>query len=186
MLGAESHEKLTALSQSSKLKNKQIVGFLIDLAVKYQFLTPGWEDRLNEALESVDDNRYSPLDDRCPALANTEKDGFVCCRNAPQQKKLGNGEVKDMAQVCGACVRVKGILEEIDYLREQVRKGTKLKLPQCNAGGILQSDGARFWCGRQYGNGYMTSEQCERRGCNALKWTYLDIKGELPKMDKLK
>lgn len=173
------HAILLKYAQSKKLPMSVIASDFIEKGVKFDIYDPAWINKLQKFDDRV--NMFASLDDECPALAFTNKDGFVCCRNAPNQKKLGDGESEDMSQVCRACIRVKGILEEIDLLREQVRKGTQLRIPQCNRGGILQPDGDRFWCARGWGkNGYMTTELCERRECVGLKWTHLDIKGELP------
>ena len=130
------------------------------------------------------------ISEDCPALAETDKDGFVCCRNAPSQKKLGDGKSGDMKEVCGACVRIKGIIEERDLLREQVKAGIVVDIPSCIHGGQLSDDGKKLYCKNakmpaQYRS---VKNWCKVRkkgaNCDGLRWTRVEAKGKFAEPEK--
>ncbi len=180
----DTHEKLTKIAQGQKLPMKTILGYLVDLCIKYDFLSEGWEARLKKALDDADLEIQRERPDLCPALAHTDKDGYVCCLNAPSQKKLGNGSYEDMIEVCQAHQRIKGVLDQNKLFLEQVKEGTPVKIPQCLKGGKLHEDGDKLYCPNV--GEFRTPEVCQKSGCRELRFTTLTVKGILKDPSEMK
>ena len=114
----------------------------------------------------------------------------ACCRNAPSQKKLGDGKAGDMKEVCGACVRVRGIIEERDLLREQVKAGIVVDIPSCIHGGQVSDDGKKLYCknGKMSAQFWSVHNWCKvlKKGanCDGLRWTRVEAKGKFADPEK--
>jgi len=171
---------------------KELASEYISKGVLWNLQAEGWEKRIAESLEEIEEPAREKriISEDCPALAEINKVGFVCCRNAPTQKKLGDGESKDMKAVCGACVRVRGIIEERDLLREQVKAWIVVDIPSCIHGGRLSDDGKKLYCK----NSKMTAQfrsvhkWCKllKKGanCDGLRWTRVEAKGKFAEPEK--
>ena len=188
----EAHALLSAKSEATGISLQELASQYISLGVLYNLQDEGWEDRIKKSLEEIEKparvKRIKSED--CLALAETEKDGFVCCRNAPSQKKLGDGKSGDMKEVCGACVRVKGIIEERDLLREQVKAGIVVDIPSCIHGGQVSDDGKKLYCKNpnmpaQYRS---VNNWCKvmKKGanCDGLRWTRVEAQGKFAERKK--
>lgn len=205
-IGEESNEKLIELAQSSKLSKKWIMEFFIDLGFKYGFLNKGWEGRLRDALNLVDENmslesarnKFAALDDACPALNHDEDEkDFVCVwarfNKPPIVKRLGKS-YDDAEIICVACGRTREILEgirgyehEIKTLRAEVGRGVVVRIPSCMEGGRISDDGKKLYCARST-TFVSVQNHCKvlRRGanCKSLRWTVLNVKGEFAEPQK--
>ena len=191
MLEKDTHEKLTALAKSSKIKMKMIVGLLVDLCVKYQFLKPGWKSRLNEALNKVDQDRLFDLDENCPAFQIVDE-FYICIwaqKNSPPKVRKLSKDQNEALKACLGCTRTREILdgianyeETIRNLKARAKQGIVVSIPRCDYPSELSEDGLSFWCRRQAKR--MTVDQCKklRKGtsCMNLKWLNVPVKGELP------
>lgn len=174
------------------LTKKKIIEILIMENEEHGIVEEGWERKVNkkkgEADISPHISRLKP--DDCPALADTWKDGFVCCLKAPSQKKLGDGNSGDKKQVCGACIRIKGIIEERDLLREQVKAGIVVDIPSCIHGGQVSDDGKKLYCKNSNMEARYRSVKnwCKvlKKGanCDGLRWTRVEAKGKFAEPEK--
>lgn len=175
---------MIGLAQASKIKQKEIVEYLIDIAVKFKLLDGDWKKRIEDIdskIKELDDKRkaeaYEGLNEACPALAHTMKDGFICCLKAPRQVKLGDGGIEDMREICAACDRVKGLFEEARTLKESIAAGTLWKIPQCTNGGRINEEGDKLYC--QIRGTWLNPETCLKvYRCEGkfLKWINVKIK----------
>ena len=205
-IGEDSNDKLIGLAQSSKLTKRFIMEFFIDLGHKYGFLKDGWEGRLRDALNLVDENRsqerarnkFAALDDACPALNHDEdKKDFVCVwarlNKPPIVKRLGK-DYDEAEIICVACGRTREILEgiagyedEIKTLRAEVGRGVVVRIPSCMEGGRISDDGKKLYCARTT-TFVSVQNHCKvlRRGanCKSLRWTTLSVKGEFAEPER--
>lgn len=176
---SEDHkEKIIKIAQSSKIGQKEIAEYLIDLCLKFDLLKPGFENRLKSIDEQIKTEAYKKLDDPCPALAHTYK-GFVCVIKPPAQKQLGDGSLGDMDEVCSACQRVKGIKTELDLLRTRVRNGATVSIPQCKRGGMLK-EGNKMWC--PITTTTKSIDMCKLKPCEHYTTTLIHLEGDLKKI----
>lgn len=149
----EHKEKLVKLAQSSKIDQKQIACYLIDLAEKYDLLKPGWEKRLQDVADQR--ARYDGLDTACPALGYAEK-YYQCIwgqdGKPPKSKKLAR-EIDEAFEVCEKCKITLEIKMENESYQAKIRDLELLlqskadetfKVPVCQFGAILQDDGQSF------------------------------------------
>lgn len=199
MLDEKTHEKLTALAQSSKLKNTFIVKHLVGLAVEYGLLKPGWIKRFNEGLEKADRDidREDIPDDACPALQRIND--IIWCiwaqKNAPPKTKKLSPELREALKACVGCARTREILdgiasyeETIRNLKAEAKRGIVVQVPRCvhDPPGVLESDGLSFWC-RMSGQ-KRTVKKCKtlRNGqpCRYLEWMKVPVKGELAEPER--
>ena len=188
LLSPDIHDLLRKKHEETGVFMKDLASIYVEAGCLWSLETEDWTAKIEAAREGkqtrVDKNRFRILDSDCPALAWTEKDGFVCCRNAPTQKKLGDGLETDMSSVCSACERIKGVIEERDKLREQVKHGTIVDLPSCIHGGKVSEDGKSIYCknpklSAKYRD---VNKFCKvlRNGanCSSLRWTRVTVKGK--------
>lgn len=185
-ISEEAHALLLAKKDATGKSVLDLASEYVSLGVLYNLQDVGWEERIQKSLEEIEKPARAKRikSEDCPALADTDKDGFVCCRNAPTQKKIGDGKSEDMKEVCGACVRVKGIIEERDLLREQVKAGIVVDIPSCIHGGRLSDDGKKLYCK----NSKMTAQfrsvhkwcKVSKRGanCDGLRWSRVEAQGK--------
>ena len=188
----DAHALLLAKSEATGKSRIELASQYISLGVLYNLQDEGWEERIKKSLEEIEkparEKRIKSED--CPALADTDKDGFVCCRNAPSQKKLGDGKSGDMKEVCGACVRIKGIIEERDLLREQVKAGIVVDIPSCMHGGRLSDDGKKLYCknSKMIAQFRSVHKWCKtlKKGanCDGLRWTRVEAQGKFAEPEK--
>lgn len=191
-LTEEAHALLLAKKEATGKSVIELASEYVSLGVLYNLQDAGWEERIKKSLEEIEKPaRVKRIKaDDCVALAETDKDGFVCCRNAPSQKKLGDGKSGDMKEVCGACVRVKGIIEERDLLREQVKAGIVVDIPSCIHGGQVSDDGKKLYCKNpklpaQYRSVHNWCKVKNKgANCEALRWTRVDAKGKFADPEK--
>ena len=190
----EAHALLMAKAEATGISRIELASAYISIGVSFDLQDDGWKERIHKQIEDLEKEK-TPRKKRikaedCPALAETDKDGFVCCRNAPSQKKLGDGKSGDMLEVCGACVRIKGILEEIDLLREQVKTGIVVDLPSCIHGGRLSDDGKKLYCKNSKMEARFRSVHnwCKKlkkgANCDGLRWTRVEAKGKFAEPKK--
>lgn len=188
VLKPDIHALLWKKHEETGQSMKELAARYVEAGCLWDLETDDWTAKIEAAKEGkqirVDENRFQILDSDCPALAWTKKDGFVCCRNAPTQKKLGDGLESDMSSVCSACERIKGVIEERDKLREQVKHGMIVDLPSCIHGGKVTEDGKKIYCqnpelSAQYRD---VNKFCKvlRNGanCSSLRWTRIEVKGK--------
>ena len=188
----EAHALLSAKAEATGLSKQELASKYISIGVSYNLQDQDWEERIKKNIEETERPARAKRikSEDCPALAETDKDGFVCCRNAPSQKKLGDGKSGDMKEVCGACVRIKGIIEERDLLREQVKAGIVVDIPSCIQGGRLSDDGKRLYCKNPKLTAQYRSVKnwCKvmKKGanCDGLRWTRVDAKGKFADPEK--
>ena len=191
-LDENSYNLLEAKKDATGKTGKELASEYISKGILWNLQDEGWEKRIAQSLDEIEKparvKRIKSED--CPALADTDKDGFVCCRNAPTQKKLGDGKSGDMKEVCGACVRIKGIIEERDLLREQVKAGIVVDIPSCIHGGRLSDDGKKLYCKNAKMQAQFRSvhKWCKvlKKGanCDGLRWTRVEAKGKFAKPEK--
>ena len=191
-ISEEAHALLLAKKDATGKSVLELASEYVSLGVLYNLQDGGWEERIKKSLEEIEKparvKRIKSED--CPALAEINKVGFVCCRNAPTQKKLGDGESEDMKAVCGACVRVKGLIEERDLLREQVKAGIVVDIPSCIHGGRLSEDSKKLYCqnAKMIAQYRSVKNWCKvmKKGanCDGLRWTRVEAKGKFADPEK--
>jgi uncharacterized protein (DUF4415 family) len=185
-ISEDANEKLVNRAQITKLKKKMIVETLIDLDVQYKLTSPGWETRLNEALDIVRRDRFKNLDTACPAL-NFSENKWVCVwarqGKTPQTKVLGVTE-EGADAICQACGKTMKLITEyegqLDKMKAQMRRGAVFEIPQCLDGGILNDDGIHIYCKRSTTKIKVTKCKTMRKGapCQYLKWINIGVKGK--------
>lgn len=179
-LSPEHKELLVKLAQSTKIDQKTITEYLIDIATKYDLMKPGWEDRLKEAEQKQTD--YTLLDKAdCPALRYMDE-CYKCVwgrdGKTPEIKKLAP-ELKDALEGCEGCkitLRIKmkeeSYQEQIRVLEHklQTRQTDKYKVPVCQQGATLSIDCLEFTgCPKNQGKAVSIKEYCQKlnqgQGC---------------------
>ena len=157
-LSPEAKGKLLKYAQSKKLPMSEIIEHWIDVCSRHDILDGDWADKLKRFEERV--NVYASLDDSCPALAIGEgkgEDNLWRCvwfqEDAPPKVRiLGKTESLQNA-ACLACGKTGEIVtgfrkrdERIAELETSLKEKTEavVKVPICNKGSILGSDGLTF------------------------------------------
>jgi hypothetical protein len=175
------------------MNKKSLAEFLIQIGSTYGLHLPRWEERLNRALDLVDEheerNKFEALDTACPALT-FNKEGYFCVwarfLKPPQSKKLG-GTVELATALCVACDKTRKMLDGIaDYedqikaLKSEVGRGVVVEVPVCEIKSKLNDDGTEFFCERQRKNMKVTGCKTLRKGapCKDLRWIALNAKGK--------
>jgi len=144
------------------------------------------EESLN-LREKDKDSDSTFLKNACPALVELE-DGYHCVIKAPQQKKLGDGSLKDARLICEAHDEIMKLKNENQLLKNELSKVKVIKIPSCMLGGRLSEDGTQIHCPRGNVNRNVDVENwCKilKNGanCDHLNWSTIEVKGKLPTPD---
>lgn len=153
-ISAEHKEHLVKLAQSTKIDQKSIVEYLLDLTEKYDFFKAGWQERLVEVDRKRND--YTRLDEvECKALRFMDRK-WACVwgrdGKPPEIKRL-TPDLEDALEVCKACkitleikMKQETYQAKIQELETQLktRATEKFKVPICHYGAILAHDGEHF------------------------------------------
>ena len=172
-ISGEHKELIEKLAKSSKIDQKTIAEYLIDLAVKYDLMDSGWEDRLKEADKKRTD--FTLLDKAdCPALRYMD-DAWKCVwgrdGKTPEIKKLAP-ELEGALEGCEGCkitLRIKmkeeSYQEQIRVLEHklQTKRTEKYKVPVCQQGATLSIDCLNFTgCPKNQGKAVSIKEYCQK------------------------
>ncbi len=111
---------------------------------------------LEDSYAEIIENKYEFLNDGCPLrdyLGESEVpegkkygEGFYCLKKAPALTKLGSGIESAASKICGKCQIREGALVDSKLLREQQKKGIKIKMPICTKGGTPNEDLTEMYC----------------------------------------
>lgn len=179
-LSTQHKELYEKLAKSTKIPQKIIAEYLIDIAVKYDLMKPGWEDRLKEADEKRTAVKLRNKAD-CPALRELDevwkcvwgRDG-----KTPDIKKLAP-DYSDALDACEGCtitlkikMREESYQEQIRVLeyKLQTRQTDKYKVPVCQQGATLSIDCLDFTgCPKNQGKPVSIKDYCQKlnqgQGC---------------------
>lgn len=157
-LSPDAKGKLKKYSQSKKVPMSEIIEHWIDVCSKHDILDGDWADKLLAFEERV--NVYASLDDSCPALAfgegKSEENLWRCVwyqEDAPPKVRILGKTESLQNSACLACGKTGEIVtgfrkrdERIAELEGSLKAKTSavVKIPICNKGSILGSDGLTF------------------------------------------
>lgn len=119
-------------------------------------------------------NQYNFLDVACVALVYLNG-GFHCVKNAPSQKKLGDGSPHDAKLICEACEEMKKSQNELIQLKTKLQEGLTLEIPYCIEGGITNEKLTQIYCPKI--KDWRTIKQCKTllNGANCKSFKYITI-----------
>ena len=155
----DAKQKAVALSQRYGLTMKVVLSTLIDLCVDYDLLKPGFDERLNAAMDKgeikIRRDELANLKNKCAGLFFA--DGFHRCiqgreDNTPMIKKLAK-DLSEALEGCVGCGETKFISKENVELKNQVtnlemrlkeKSNQTYSAPVCNYGARLGIDGLTF------------------------------------------
>jgi len=175
----DAKKKAIALSQRYGLTMKVVLSTLIDLCVDYDLLKPGFDERLNAAMDKgeikIRRDELANLKNKCAGMFFADE-FYKCIQGredkTPMIKKLAK-DLSEALEACVGCGETKVIrLENLD-LRNKVsalenklgeKSNQTFKVPVCNAGAILSKDGTEFRdCRRSPRAPVIISEFCMTR-----------------------
>lgn len=184
--------KLETFSKRRNTSMKEIVGFYIQLDEDYDLWSADWKDKVKKSEDQRE--RYTLLDGSCPALAfadNVWKCLWGQDGKPPAIKTLAK-DLDEALELCAACTKTLKIkLENESYqvkvqelemkLKENSTK--KFKIPQCNNGARLDSDGLSFeGCPRSPGKPVSIEGYCKKlkngAGCDWFKTRLIGVGAE--------
>ena len=155
----DAKKKAVALSQRYGLPMKSVISTLIDLCVDYDLLKPGWDTRLNAAMDKgeikIKRDELAKLKNRCAGLFFADE--FYRCiqgreDKTPMIKKLAK-DLSEAVEGCAGCGETKFISKENVDLKSKVKSlesilqeksNQKFEVPVCNKGAVLSRDGLEF------------------------------------------
>ena len=175
----DAKKKAIALSQRYGLTMKVVLSTLIDLCVDYDLLKPGFDERLNAAMDKgeikIKRDELANLKNKCAGMFFADE--FYKCiqgreNKTPMIKKLAK-DLSEALEGCAGCGETKVIHLENLELRNKVsalenklgeKSNQTFKVPVCNAGAILSKDGTEFRdCRRSPRAPVIISEFCMTR-----------------------
>ncbi len=179
----EDKKCLVKLSQRYKIKQKVLMGYLIEICDKYDLVKGDWRARLEDQdKERVD---YTKLDGTCAALGYAD-DNYICVwgrdGKPPEIKKLAK-DLDEALDLCSRCEKTLLIKGDLETAQAKIRdleiklhaKATEVwKVPHCTRGCMLNEDATEFMnCPKNYGRAVSVTGYCklvnDNRGCNFFK-----------------
>lgn len=207
----DAHEKAVAYSKRTKTPMKAVQSYLIDLNEKYDFMKPGWEDRLNMAMEigevQIQKNKYECLDDACKGLRYANK-YFNCIEGTEGKRIMITKLSKDFAEameLCSGCVERSESKKKIQQLKaynkiliDEKENGRVGMYPICKLGGEPNEDLTEMSCPEISLRSRPIKERkkkkdyqpCHAKGtspykrCEHIDWKQVVFKGEIDKPQK--
>lgn len=175
----DAKKKAIALSQRYGLTMKVVLSTLIDLCVDYDLLKPGFDERLNAAMDKgeikIRRDELANLKNKCAGMFFADE--FYKCiqgreNKTPMIKKLAK-DLSEALEGCAGCGETKFISKENVELKNQVtnlemrlkeKSNQTYSAPVCNYGAILGIDGLTFsGCKVSRGKPVSVQEYCMKR-----------------------
>ena len=180
-VGEAHKELLVKLAQSTKIDQKHITEYLIDLAVKLDLMKPGWENRLKES-ERIRET-YTRRKGQCSAMTFAGE-YHICvfghAEKPPTIKKLSKdyGEALEICKSADCEARLEMKIKNEEYRNKikvlettlETRSTETWKIPVCQQGAVLSSDVLNFTgCPKVRGTPVSIKEYCQKlrngQGC---------------------
>lgn len=155
----ESIERIRRIAKKTGLHHIEIMGTLLDMCEQHNLLKKDWQKRLNVSLErgrrEIEESDFDTDPNRCVAIAKGEEK-FKCVwgrKGKPPMIRLLAKEYSLSKEMCFSCVKTLLLItENEDYIEKirllefqlQAKSDMMLKVPVCEAVGVLNGDGTLF------------------------------------------
>ena len=152
-------EQFKVSRKGAETTQGDLIAYLLDMCNVHNLIKEGWMDRLTGALKRGDwkteDKMMKNDTDRCPAMTHGEEK-FKCVwgrKGKPPMIRLLEKDYSLSKNGCVSCVKTMLLVtdkeeyeKKIKYLESklQAKSEIELKVPVCEAVGVLNGDGTLF------------------------------------------
>lgn len=175
-------KNLEVLAKRHKLTQKEVAGYLFDLAKKYDLFEGDWKGRLDAGDESLSLNSFAYLDpdhgDYCIARA-WDEENWKCVWGkfgSPfKSKKLGIND-KGMLGLCAACKRTTNLEDRWKQIVAKDKNGWTAEHTYCSIGSEYNKKTGKVHCRMPVGVD-MNYHWEDQDFCSSLIDPRSDVKG---------